>query len=113
MDPLVGVRINLSHGVKNEEHCLTTLSTASPTSSNPKRCTSTALLVPPNRIVATLLSHEQHIMYCVLVSEVVQVLITKPDGYTNMLMNDESHTCVNGNCPPFCKEAGIFPGGEL
>jgi hypothetical protein len=61
--------------------------------------------VPPKRNVATLIPYEQRIMACALVSEVRQLLATYPNGYTHVLMNDESRTYVNDNgTVTFCKE---------
>jgi hypothetical protein len=100
MDPLIGVRVDLSNGVKTEEHA----------ASNLKRCASEALLVPAKRAVVTSMPYEQHVMSCVLVSEVMQLLLADPEGHTDMLMKDEYRTRVNGNGTDtfFVRKAVIF-----
>jgi hypothetical protein len=66
--------------------------------------------VPPKHNVATFSSYEQRIMVCALVPEMLQLLIADPDGYKNMLMNNESCTRVNGNGIEnfFVKKSGNF-----
>jgi hypothetical protein len=89
-----------------EQHLSATL----PAASNLKPCASTASLVLPKHTVVMVMSYNQHIMACVLVSEVLQLLITYPEGYTHMLMNDDSHTHVNGNGTYtfFVRKSGFF-----
>jgi hypothetical protein len=100
MYPLIGVRVDPSNVVKTEEHA----------ASNLKRCASTDLRVPAKRTVATAMPDKQRIMSCVLVSEVMQLLPTDPEGYAHMLMKDESRTRVNGNGTDtfFVRKAGIL-----
>jgi hypothetical protein len=100
MDPLIGVRVGISNGVKTKEHA----------ASNLKRCASTDSLVTENRTVATAMPYEQRVMSGVLVFEVMQLLLTDSECYTDMLMKDESLTRVNGNGTGtfFVRKAGIF-----
>jgi hypothetical protein len=80
MDPIIGVRVDLSNGVKTEKHA----------ASNLKRCAGTASLMAAKHNVVMVMPYDQHVMACVLVSEVLQLLLTDPEGYIDTLMNDES-----------------------
>jgi hypothetical protein len=75
------------------------------TTTNQSKCPATAMVT--HSAEAT---YEQHIRDCLLVLDVFDLLVTAPDGYENMLLQDTAHICINGNDEDtfYVKKSALF-----
>jgi hypothetical protein len=67
-----------------------------------------------NRDGSRFMTYTQRIRAYLLLSEVVDLLITDPNGYDNMLLKDKSRGCINGNGEDtLCQEKCDVSGSDM
>jgi hypothetical protein len=96
----------LSNGVKSEGGLVNAVSSIK----HSKRRAAAMVTYSAHWDDSHFMAHEQYIRACLLVSEVCDLLITDPDGYENMLIQDKSRVCISGNGEDkfYVKKSALF-----